>query len=186
MFVSGAGLLGAAFGSKLLAMLENPWQASLEGKTIVGGLLGGLIAVEAAKKYIGFTRSTGDLFTLPLIIGTAIGRVGCYLSGLADGTHGSPTSLPWGHDYGDGIPRHPAQLYEIAFLLLLGAFLLRVREYLREEGDEFKLYLSSYLAFRFFADFLKPGLPFFGLTAIQWACAGGLLYYRKWILSYVR
>ena len=86
MFVSGAALLGAAFGAKLLAMLENPWQASLEGKTIVGGLLGGLAAVELAKKHIGVTRSTGDLFALPLIVGTAIGRVGCYLSGLADGT----------------------------------------------------------------------------------------------------
>ena len=186
MFVSGAGLLGAAFGSKILAMLENPWQASLEGKTIVGGLLGGLIAVEAAKKYIGVTRSTGDLLVMPLIIGTAIGRIGCYLSGLADGTHGAPTSLPWGHDYGDGIPRHPVQLYEIIFLFMLGALLRRVRKYLREEGDEFKFYLSAYLAFRFFVDFLKPGLPFFGLTAIQWACAAGLLYYRRWILSYVR
>ena len=41
-------------------------------------------------------RSTGDLFVVPLCVGTAIGRIGCFLSGLEDRTYGTPTSLPWG------------------------------------------------------------------------------------------
>jgi len=39
-----------------------------------------------------------------LAIGVAIGRIGCYLAGLDDFTYGTPTALPWGHDFGDGVP----------------------------------------------------------------------------------
>jgi prolipoprotein diacylglyceryltransferase len=99
----------------------------MEGKTIVGGLLGGLIAVEWTKRRIGVIRSTGDDMALPLAAGMCIGRVGCFLTGLGDHTYGTPTSLPIGVDFGDGIPRHPTQLYEIAFLLALGALLLVLR-----------------------------------------------------------
>ena len=93
------------------------------GKTIVGALIGGLITVEVTKRYIGFRTSTGDLYAIPLALGIAIGRVGCFLTGLSDNTYGSPTTLPWGINFDDGIPRHPTQFYEIAFLLLLIPFL---------------------------------------------------------------
>ena len=43
-----------------------------------------------------------------------------------DNTYGTPTSLPWAINFGDGIPRHPTQLYEVAFLLLLIPILFRV------------------------------------------------------------
>lgn len=182
----GAAIFGAAIGSRLLAALETPWLLSagwtaFSGKTIVGALLGGLILVEAVKKMVGVTRSTGDLYALPLCVGMAVGRIGCFLAGLSDQTHGNPTSLPWGHDYGDGIPRHPAQIYEIVFLIVLAIFLFqtRRRKWRAEEGDEFKLFLSAYLAFRLLIDFLKPGFPLAGLTAIQWACVCGLIYYAR-------
>src|SRR5258708_36630797 len=64
-------------------------------------------------------RSTGDLCVYPLIFGQCVGRIGCFLTGLDDHTHGNFTSLPWGVNFGDG-PRHPTQLYEILFLLILG------------------------------------------------------------------
>jgi prolipoprotein diacylglyceryltransferase len=48
-----------------------------------------------------------------------VGRIGCFLTGLADNTYGTPTGLPWGVDFGDRIHRHPTQLYEIAFLMIL-------------------------------------------------------------------
>jgi len=96
------------------------------GKTIVGALIGGLLAVELIKRYIGFSTSTGDLYAIPLAVGIAIGRIGCFLTGLSDNTYGIPTSLPWGIDFGDGISRHPTQLYEIIFLAALIPFLYRV------------------------------------------------------------
>lgn len=184
--ILGATIFGAALGSRVLGALEDPTRLALtldafSGKTIVGALLGGLIATELTKKLLGVTRSTGDLLAVPLAVGTIIGRIGCFLTGLADQTHGVPTTLPWGYDYGDGIKRHPAQLYEIAFLALVVVFLIntRRRPWRGHEGDEFRLYLSAYLAFRLVIDFLKPGVFLYGLTAIQWACAFGLLYYSK-------
>ncbi len=50
------------------------------------------------------------------MFGLAVGRIGCHLAGLTDGTHGDPSSLPWAVDFGDGIPRHPVNLYEVIFL----------------------------------------------------------------------
>jgi prolipoprotein diacylglyceryltransferase len=105
----------------------------------------------------------------------AVGRVGCFLAGFSDGTYGSPTSLPWGVNLGDGVSRHPVQLYEIAFLLACGAVLLRVRPR-RRTGESFLIFVAAYCAFRVGVDFLKPGRPIspFGLTAIQLACIPGI------------
>lgn len=186
--IAGAAV-GGLVGSKLLFLLEDPaltfasWQNPaylVSGKTIVGGLLGGLIGVEVTKRLIGEQRSTGDLFAVPLCLGIAIGRVGCFLTGLADNTHGVPTPLPWGVDFGDGMPRHPAQLYEIAALALIAAWLVWRRRYPYRHGDLFRGFMIAYLAFRLAVEFIKPyPTPFAGLTAIQAACLGGLLYYGR-------
>jgi phosphatidylglycerol---prolipoprotein diacylglyceryl transferase len=96
------------------------------GKTIVGALIFGLISVELFKRYIGVRQSTGDLYAIPLAIGIAIGRIGCFLTGLSDNTYGTPTTLPWAINFGDGIPRHPTQLYEILFLLALTPILYKI------------------------------------------------------------
>jgi prolipoprotein diacylglyceryltransferase len=173
-------VFGALAGSKLLAWAQSPnqyWNARgnvaawLGGKTIVGGLLGGWIGVEIAKKRLGIRRSTGDAFAFPLCFGIAVGRIGCFLTGLADHTHGVHTSVPWAVDFGDG-PRHPTQLYEIKFLVLL-AFALTIRARRRRthaEGELFRLFMVGYLAFRFVIEFIKPDeKPWLGLSAIQLA-----------------
>jgi prolipoprotein diacylglyceryltransferase len=180
------GLLsGAALGNKLVFLLERPdvaqalWNGQwlIPGQSIVGGLLGGLIGIEIAKKLTGQTRSTGDAFVLPICVGLAIGRVGCFIAGLHDDTYGVPTALPWGVDFGDGIPRHPTQLYEIGFVLALGAVLAHIR--FAVPGVGFKVFLNSYLAWRFLVEFLKP-VPVawpLGLSGIQWTCLVALAVY---------
>jgi phosphatidylglycerol:prolipoprotein diacylglycerol transferase len=105
--------------------LHNPAYL-MGGKTIVGALIFGLISVELMKRYIGVRQSTGDLYAIPLALGIAIGRIGCFLTGLSDNTYGTPTTLPWAINFGDGIPRHPTQLYEIVFLMLLIPILYRI------------------------------------------------------------
>lgn len=191
--------LGAAIGSKLLFWFENPfmtldrWNDAnylMGGKTIVGGLLGGLIGVEWVKKRVGITRSTGDDIAFPLITGIAIGRIGCFLTGLPDHTYGNPTSLPLGVDFGDGVPRHPTQLYEIIFLILLACFLLYLKNsthtkffalkegFFLKEGALFQFFMIGYLLFRFSIDFIKPTIhPYAGLNNMQVACLAGLIYY---------
>jgi phosphatidylglycerol---prolipoprotein diacylglyceryl transferase len=194
--VIAAAVVGAAFASKALYWLEDPaltaahWRDPaflLGGKSIVGALLGGLIAVELAKWRIGEKRSTGDLFAVPLCLGMAIGRVGCFLTGLADHTYGSPTSLPWGVDFGDGIPRHPVQLYELLFVLALAAVLWRRLRRPHPNGDVFKLFMVSYLGFRLAVDFLKPDVPIaLGMSSIQWACVLGLAYYTRDLVRWLQ
>jgi prolipoprotein diacylglyceryltransferase len=186
--IVAAAIAGAAVGSKLLFWLEDPALTLqhandvvflMSGKTVVGGLVGGLIGVEVTKKFIGLRESTGDLFAVPLAFGIAIGRIGCFLAGLQDRTYGLPTSLPWGVDFGDGIARHPTQLYEAAFLTWLAWYLSRVSSQPRVNGDLFKLFMVSYLALRLAIDFIKPGLAFVGLTSIQWVCLLTLVHYRR-------
>ncbi len=177
-------LLGAIAGAKLLAWAEAPalyWALRHDpnfwfgGKTIVGGLLGGWAGIEIAKRALGITVSLGDACVHPIILGMCIGRVGCFLTGLSDNTCGIPSNLPWAVDYGDGIPRHPAQIYEIVFLIVLGLALWFGRASLAVNGLKFRWFLTAYLAFRFYIDFFKPHWTLFGgLSGIQWGCLAGL------------
>ncbi|MBL4771016.1 MAG: prolipoprotein diacylglyceryl transferase [Planctomycetes bacterium] len=185
-----AAALGGALGSKLLHHLASPtrfmehWAEPgyvMGGKTIVGGLLGGVIAVEIAKKIWKVRGSTGDLFSIPLCLGMAVGRVGCFLAGASDDTVGGLTRVPWAVDFGDG-PRHPTALYELLFLLVLALGLHRIRAKLKVQGRLFHLFMFAYLAFRWVCDFWKPYERLFGLRGIQWACVAGLLYYSTLLI----
>ena len=191
-----AAAAGAALGSRILYWFEDPfltfthWHDPaylMNGKTIVGGLIGGLIAVEWTKRLLGETRSTGDLFAPPIALGIAIGRIGCFLEGLPDHTYGIATSLPWGVDFGDGVRRHPTQLYESLFALILLALLSRMLRRPHVNGDVFKAFMVCYMAWRLAIDFLKPEIRIFGLSGIQWACAATLVYYsrdiRRWVAN---
>lgn len=189
MWIFLGAALGAFWGSHLLGILESPALFShfdvkvfLGNKTILGGLLGGLIGVETAKKIIGVTRSSGDLMTYPLLLAMSVGRIGCHLAGLTDGTHGIPSDLPWAVDFGDGVPRHPVNLYELVFLGFL-AFFIAQQEKKRspEEGMRFKIFMVGYLMWRFAVEFLKPVwmLPYLGISPIQMAALAGLTYYWK-------
>jgi prolipoprotein diacylglyceryltransferase len=179
-WVIAAAAVGATVGCKVLYWFEDPrttllhWHDPaflLGGKTIVGALIGGLFAVELAKKHMGMGMRTGDLFAVPLCVGIAIGRVGCFLTGVSDHTVGIATSLPWGMDFGDGVRRQPVQLYEIAFLLALAAFLLGRMARPHRDGDIFRMFMVGYTGFRLLCDFLKPDVRVFaGLSSIQWAC----------------
>lgn len=182
-------ILGAAVGNKAAHWIyhadhwhllkESPWLI-FQGQSIVGGLLGGLIGVEIGKKFVGVTESTGDRFVTPILVGLIIGRIGCFITGLADDTYGNPTSLPWAVDFGDGIPRHPTQLYDIGFALIALALLHHYKPLLaRESGLQFKLMLAGYLLWRLAIDALKP-VPYAypgGLSGIQLICLAALLVY---------
>lgn len=186
-------IFGALFFSRLIAFFESPvlhyeqgWLAILNNKTIMGGLFGGLLGVELAKKIIGEKQSSGDLFTLPIIFGIIVGRIGCFLAGIKEFTYGIETSSILGMDLGDGLQRHPIALYEILFLVLLFIFIKRLQQQPNrfENGMYFKIFMIFYFAFRFFIEFIKPNTFFvLGLSSIQYLCLICLLYYSKNILQ---
>ncbi len=190
IWVLVGAVLGAALGSKLLYWFDLPsvafanfpdLRALMAGKSVVGGFLGALIGVECVKKMRGITRATGDAMALAMLLGLAIGRIGCFAAGLSDNTYGNPTDFVFGYDFGDGMQRHPTQLYEIVFALSWAGFLFVRRLHLaRTEGDLFKAALAGYLGWRLGVEWIKPmPYPYLGLSAIQWACVAGLLYYAR-------
>jgi len=185
-------LAGAAIGNKAVYFIDRPdiWQSFIHGadgwpgQSIVGGLIGGLVGVEIAKMSTRQPQSTGDAMVWPIAWGIALGRVGCFLAGLRDDTYGEPTSLPWGIDFGDGVPRHPTQLYEIAFLLSFALLLDTARQTLsRVPGLRFKIFLAGYLVWRLAVDGLKPVfVPYpAGLSGIQWVCIAALVLYSPFV-----
>jgi phosphatidylglycerol:prolipoprotein diacylglycerol transferase len=188
-----ATIFGSLLGSRLLGGLENPvtLQSAVnkglyfyQNKTILGGLLGGLIIVELVKKLIKEKHSSGDLITYPLMLALIVGRIGCFSMGVFEDTFGIKTSLPWGMELGDGVPRHPVCLYEILFLVLAWIALVQLQKrYILAEGARFKLFMISYLTFRFLLDFIKPHYTYaIGLSTIQVAAVLGLLYYADDII----
>jgi prolipoprotein diacylglyceryltransferase len=161
----GILLLGAGFGAYLFGS-ANLWLSGQFGlaRSIEGAVAGGIIAVELYKFLAGIRGRTGARFALPFAIGVAVGRIGCFLSGIEDFTHGTPTALPWAHDFGDGIPRHPVQIYEsIAMALFAVVYVVRVAK-----GDRFwfahgfYLVVGYYGAQRFVWEFFKPYGPLLG------------------------
>ncbi len=152
--ITGAVLGGYGLGSLNLYLSG---QSGLS-RSILGALGGAIIGVEVFKKARGIRGSTGLVFVPAFCATVAVGRIGCFLSGMSDFTHGVATHLPWGHDFGDGISRHPVQLYEsaaMATFFLWALTRLRAKEpFFLRHG--FYLMVGWYGLQRYAWEFLKP------------------------------
>lgn len=178
---------GAFIGSRIIAALENPWLFLhsptwlyyIGGQTIAGGIAGGILGVEITKNILAIKRKTGDLFVYPLMLGIMIGRIGCLLKGVTDGTVGLPCNLLWCFDQGDGILRHPTSLYEILFIGMLWIFIKQFeKRKILKEGDLFSFFVLGYTAFRFFVEFIKQrSALWIGLSSIQLLAGALVVYY---------
>jgi phosphatidylglycerol:prolipoprotein diacylglycerol transferase len=169
------GFCGAMIGAKLPFALTDwtglasgtAWLA--DGKTIMFGIVGGYFGVEVAKWTMDIRIKTGDTFAVPVAVGVAIGRLACFVGGCC---YGTPTSLPWGVCFqrsGDSLPRHPTQLYEAAFHLVIAGVLSALQQRGMLRGQLIKLYILAYLAYRFLTEFIRPETRLLlGLTAYQW------------------
>ena len=151
--------LGAIAGALVFGSLNLDFAGRpVIGHSIAGALFGGIAAVESFKLATGIRGSTGLRLVAPLALGIAVGRWGCFFAGLPDYTFGVFTTLPWGVDFGDGLRRHPVQLYEsVAMLAFLGVFLAGIAArapLFRRHG--FYLFVGWYGAQRFAWEFLKP------------------------------
>lgn len=147
--------------------------------SVAGALVGAIVGVEIYKAFYGIKGSTGGLFVGSFAIGVAIGRWGCLFTGLPDETYGIPTSLPWGVDLGDGIARHPVQIYEslamAAFFAIYLVALGRRRPWAFTKA--FYLMCLWYGLQRFAWEFLKPYPKLLGpLNIFQLLCLGLVFY----------
>ncbi len=180
-----AALVGGTLGAKLpiwvmhfrqiIAALPN-LTPFLSGRTIVGGLIGGVLAVEIMKKRRGIAGKTGDLFAPAIALGIGIGRIGCLLRGCC---YGRPTGWAWlGINLGDGVLRYPTQIIESIFGFILFLSLLWLRKRVKEEGRLFAIFMLCYFTFRFGIEFIRqePIGPV-GLTLAQCVSLGVIGYY---------
>jgi len=114
-------------------------------------------------------------FVSPLIpLGLAAGRLGNFINGEL---WGRASTLPWAMVFpqsGDGVARHPSQLYQLgleglALFVLVWWFANRPRPM----GQVSAVFLMGYGFFRFIAEFAREpdnflGLLAAGLTMGQW------------------
>lgn len=178
-------IIGTVFGARLYYVMQNdftsylrePWRivAVWEGGlAFFGGLFGATVLAYwyCRRNGLQFSR-VADLFAPAIPIGAAIGRISCGLAGM---DYGTPTSLPWGVVYTnpnsyapiDGVPRHPAQYYELLGDILIAAILIKLRRRM-PRGGLFLAYLILFSVLRFFIFFVRGSVPTvaFGLKNAQ-------------------
>jgi len=135
------------------------------GRTIIGGVIGGWLFVEIAKRRMGIRVSTGPLWAVALPAGEAFGRIGCLISGCC---YGKKCDLPWAIPM-HGEMRHPSQIY----LAVSAALIFVIVWIMRDKTRVFPLYLALWSASRFTIEFFRePVTPTNGLSTAQYACLG--------------
>ena len=182
-YVIFAGILGARIYFVLFSdpkyFMSNPvkvfafWEGGL---AIHGAIIAGVIVAIwfTWKEKISFWRWV-DTLAPSLILGQAVGRIGCFFNGDA---HGIPTALPWGLVYSadspagqmfPGQPLHPTQLYEMILNLLIFGVLWKLRKKNFFDGFIFLLYAVLYSSIRIFVEnFRADKLTYLGgISAAQ-------------------
>lgn len=172
-----AGAAAGGYGAGTL----NLWLSGAPGigRSILGALAGAIAAIELFKRLRHIRGSTGLIFVPAFATSVTVGRWGCFLAGLPDNTYGTPTALPWGHDFGDGILRHPVQLYESVAMLgfLVVALELIGRRSAWFAANGFYAMVLVYAAQRFAWEFLKPYGAIVGpFNLFHFICAGLVIY----------
>lgn len=196
------GALGVVLGGRLGYVLfykpdyylQHPleilwvWQG---GMAFHGGLLGvtvALLGFAASRRHLGGDGARTTLpwsrrfwvladFVAPLVpLGLAFGRLGNFINGELWGRVTDPTA-PWAMVFpqaGDGLARHPSQLYQLALeglALFVVLWLFSGRR--RPAGQIAGLFLVGYGIARFLVEFAREpdaflGLLSMGLSMGQW------------------
>lgn len=177
--------LGVLLGSRIFyfvfynfsMLLENPfhlfkiWEG---GMSFHGGLIGVLVAgILFCKQYKKSFYELADLAVIPVALGLGIGRIANFINGEL---YGRATTVPWAVDFGDGIPRHPSQLYESAknFVMFGILWLLKEKEHLKK-GTLFWTFITLYGTFRFFIEFVREPDPQLGFVLFNFFTMGQVL-----------
>ncbi len=178
------GIVGAKLYYVVLnfpRLLESPRFLFARGGLVwYGGFLGGTVGVLYQVRRLGLPlRHTLDLTAPAMAMAYAVGRLGCFLVG---DDYGRPTAswvgirFPEGAPptsvdnlarfgievdpalvemYGQIVPVHPTQLYEIAMSLAIFAIIWRFRDGARPPGWVFALWLALASVARFLVEFVR-------------------------------
>lgn len=179
LFVGMVGVIvGGRLGFVLLYQPEYYLSHPLEIFSVwQGGMSahGGFIGVILALFYFAWRNkksilTVGD-FVAPLVpLGFFFGRLGNFINGELWGRVSS-ADLPWGMIFpqaGDGVPRHPSQLYEATLeglVLFLVVWIYSIKK--RPPGAVSGLFLFGYGLARFVVEFFREPDSYLGLQALD-------------------
>jgi phosphatidylglycerol---prolipoprotein diacylglyceryl transferase len=177
------GVLGVIIGGRLGYVLfykpgyylEHPLEAFMLWK---GGMAshGGIIGVITVMWLFARARGKSFLqvadFVVPLVpLGLAAGRLGNFINGELWGRPADPNVWPWAMIFpqaGDGLPRHPSQLYQAGLEgVLLFVLLWWYSRRPRPAGCVAAAFLIGYGLLRFIAEFGREPDDFLGLLALR-------------------
>ncbi len=144
------------------------------GMAIYGGLMGGVAAgfIYAKLQQLPIGK-LADAAAPGMILGQAIGRIGCFFNGDHQGV---PANLPWATMYTNpntvvpdfGVFRHPTQVYEGLFDLAVFGLIWWLRRRVATDGVLFWVYASLYSLGRLWISLLRLDADFaFGLKEAQ-------------------
>ncbi len=183
----GYALIGGLLGSKLLFLavslkqiiaLRPPIEAIIKGGFVFyGGLIGGFLGILIyAKQFKMELMPFLELFAVPLPLGHAFGRIGCFIGGCCYGIPYDGFGCKVYHAASDintplETPLLPVQLISSAGLFCLFVALLNVFMRSKKKGAAFYGYAFAYPVLRFSVEFLRGDTErgiFFGLSTAQW------------------
>ena len=186
--VSGLGwvILGAVIGARLFHVLDHiPYDAQhpLEivavwqgGIAVYGGFVGGVLAGVVAAWRLGLpVWRCLDAAAPAMLVGQAIGRIGCLINGDAwGGPTGCPCGVVYWHEHALlppellGVPTHPYPLYEIVGVVALLGLLWAIRTRPVRPGTLFLVTTIGYGIIRFALTFVRQeAVIVFGLQEAQ-------------------
>ena len=183
------GMIGGLVFSRVVHVVDhlftNPGQPidwlGFDGLALYGAVIGVPIVAFVYTRVAHIPWSSmarvGDALALGAPLGQAIGRVGCFLNGCCAG---GPTDWGCAVVYEDpqsfaeypGMPVHPAQLYLVAWNLVVFLVVFLIRKRPKPDGASFLIYLILYAAGDFAIRFFRTNDPY--LVGLQQAQVIGL------------
>jgi phosphatidylglycerol:prolipoprotein diacylglycerol transferase len=105
-----------------------------EGRSSWAGAIIGILAglLYTRKKRIALWKFA-DTLTPGLLIGISIAKLGCLMSGCCNG---KPADCFWAITI-HGVERHPVQLYQMIFCLLIFSFIMLIKKRIKFDGGIF-------------------------------------------------
>jgi phosphatidylglycerol:prolipoprotein diacylglycerol transferase len=181
-------MLCAIIGSRLLFVLSDiPYFIAHPSEIIFSrsgfSSYGGYIMAISVSLYYAYRKrlpmwKLADIIIPAVPLAEVIGRLGCFMNGCCYGKPANPKFIPWAvaFPYLDGSPvenplyRHPTQLYQSIFGLMLFFLLASLNKRKKFHGETFLTYLIAASVIRFIIDIFREAgqdTTFSNLTVAQ-------------------
>ncbi len=148
-------------------MLFRVWNGGLKFFGAFFGVIGAVYLFCKVKKRDFLELA--DLCVVPVGSGIVFGRIGNFMNAEVVGR---VTSVPWAVDFGDGMWRHPYQIYG----MIKGSFIFTCLWFLNHKnlpkGTVFFSFMLIYAGIRFFIEFFREPAPQVGFVLFDFLTLG--------------